>query len=92
MAEHREAARRRILKAGKILLDGGGTIDCTVRNISRTGAALEVASPIGVPDHFRLMIEPGPILTCEVVRRTERRIGIRFRNPLSGPDNSKTGD
>lgn len=92
MVEHREAARRRVLKAGKILLDGGGAIDCTVRNLSRSGAALEVVTPIGVPDHFGLMIEAGPLLACEVVRRTERRIGIRFSNPLSGPNSSKAGD
>ena len=35
---------RRVLKAGHISC-GGAAIDCTVRNLSRTGAALEVASP-----------------------------------------------
>jgi len=78
MIEHREAPRRRILKAGKILLHGGGTIDCTVRNLSQNGAALEVVTPIGVPERFGLTIEAGQILTCEVVRRTANRIGIRF--------------
>lgn len=78
MEEHREAARRRVLKAGKILLDGGGAIDCTVRNLSQTGAALEVETPIGVPERFGLMIEAGRTVPCKVVRRSERRIGVRF--------------
>lgn len=80
LEEHREAERRRVLKSGKILLSGGGAIDCTVRNLSQTGAALEVVTPIGIPERFALAIEPGQTLTCEVVRRTERRIGIRFVN------------
>jgi hypothetical protein len=80
MEEHREAKRRRVLKSGKILLIGGGAIDCTVRNLSQTGAALEVVTPIGIPERFALAIEPGQTLTCEVVRRTERRVGVRFVN------------
>jgi hypothetical protein len=43
--EHRIAPRRRVLKAGSISF-GGGAIDCTVRNISETGAALEVVTPL----------------------------------------------
>jgi len=35
--EHRIAARHRVLKGGRIQF-GGGSIDCTVRNISETGA------------------------------------------------------
>ena len=54
--EHRIAPRRRLLKAGKISF-GGGAIDCTVRNFSETGAALEVISPIGIPDRFTLIVE-----------------------------------
>ena len=46
--EHRIASRRRLLKAGKISFGGGGAFDCTVRNLSETGAALEVISPVGM--------------------------------------------
>jgi hypothetical protein len=48
MNEHRIANRQRVLKAGKIEF-GGGAIDCTVRNISATGAALDVTSPLASP-------------------------------------------
>ncbi|MFK4386305.1 hypothetical protein ABIA40_005713 [Bradyrhizobium sp. USDA 223] len=44
MDERRDKARHRVLKAGTIEF-GGGAIDCTVRNLSDTGAALDVASP-----------------------------------------------
>jgi hypothetical protein len=40
MDEKRKSTRHRILKAGKIAF-GGGIVDCTVRNPSETGAALE---------------------------------------------------
>lgn len=69
MEELRKSPRRRLLKAGTIALTGGGAIDCTVRNISETGAALEVISPIGIPDKFALVIE-AKTLQCQVVRRT----------------------
>jgi len=31
-------------------------IDCSVRNVSNTGAALDVTSPIGIPDQFALVL------------------------------------
>jgi hypothetical protein len=64
---HQAAPRQRILKAGSIEFSGG-TIDCVVRNISATGAALEVASPVGIPAAFNLMIS-GDTVThpCRVV-------------------------
>ena len=37
--EHRIAPRRRFLKAGRISFGGGAAIDCTIRNLSETGAA-----------------------------------------------------
>jgi hypothetical protein len=48
MQEHRAAQRRRILKAASISF-GGGAIDCTIRNLSETGASLDVISPVGIP-------------------------------------------
>jgi PilZ domain len=74
--EHRIAARHRVLKGARIHF-GGGAIDCTVRNISDTGAALEVTSPLGIPTEFVLVTEDGQ-RPCRVVWRREKRIGITF--------------
>lgn len=74
--ENRIAARHRVLKGGRILF-GGGSIDCTVRNISETGAALEVTSPLGIPTEFMLETD-GNKRPCRVVWRREKRIGIAF--------------
>ena len=77
--EHRIAPRRRLLKAGKISFGGGAAIDCTVRNLSETGAALEVTSPVGIPERFTLVVEADHRhLPCRVVWRREKRIGVHF--------------
>ena len=55
MEERRKEARRRTLKAGKIMIDGKSVIDCTVRNLTYKGANLEVGSPVGIPDTFELL-------------------------------------
>ena len=78
MDERRDKARHRVLKAGTIEF-GGGAIDCTIRNLSGTGAALDVSSPVGIPDHFSLFVQAdGTHLACTVIWRKEKRIGVRF--------------
>ena len=78
MNENRKTPRRRVLKAGTIEF-GGGAIDCTIRNFSAAGAALDVASPVGIPDTFTLALsEEGSRRQCTVVWRKEKRIGVAF--------------
>ena len=78
MDEAPRALRRRVLKAGSITF-GGGTIDCTVRNVSETGAALEVVSPFYIPDRFTLIVQSDQLKRpCHIVWRKERRIGVAF--------------
>jgi hypothetical protein len=77
--EHRIAPRRRFLKAGRISFGGGAAFDCTVRNLSETGAALEVISPVGIPERFTLVIEADHLhVPCRVIWKKEKRIGVRF--------------
>ena len=78
MNRPRFAPRRRTLKAGTIEFSGGG-IDCTVRNVSETGAALEVVSPLFIPDRFTLFVPSDQFKRrCHVVWRKEKRIGVEF--------------
>jgi hypothetical protein len=78
MGEKRNVSRYRVLKAGTIEF-GGGAIDCMVRNMSNTGAALDVTSPIGIPEHFTLVFPTdGLHMPCHVVWRKEKRIGVAF--------------
>ncbi|WP_024342609.1 PilZ domain-containing protein [Bradyrhizobium japonicum] len=78
MEEHRAAPRHRIFKAGTIEF-GGGAIDCTVKNISEIGAALEVVSPLYIPDRFTLFVPKDHLKRrCRIIWRREKRIGVRF--------------
>jgi len=78
MSEHRIATRHRILKAGTIEFSGDA-IPCTVRNISETGAAVEINSPLWFPDRFTLNItSDGVRKPCHIVWRREKRVGVAF--------------
>ena len=78
MVETRIAPRYRVSKPAQIEY-GGDKILCTVRDLSITGAALEVSDPTGVPGKFTLVVlEDGLRLPCRVVRRTGFRIGVAF--------------
>ena len=75
---HRVAPRHRVLKAGSIEFNGG-IIDCTVRNISDTGAQIEVASQIGIPDNFWLVISGSQTPRhCRVAWRNDKKLGVAF--------------
>jgi hypothetical protein len=78
MVETRSAPRHRVLKAGTIEFSGGA-IDCVVRNLSTTGAALEISSQVGIPERFVLIVPgDGLHLGCDVVWRKNYRIGVTF--------------
>ena len=53
MDERRAAPRNRVMKAGTIEFDGDA-ITCLVRDLSISGAQLDVNSPVGIPDQFTL--------------------------------------
>lgn len=74
----RAALRQRVLKPG-IIEFNGGAIDCVVRNISDKGAALDVASPLGIPSEFNLLISGTRAPhRCRLIWRKEKRIGVTF--------------
>jgi hypothetical protein len=86
MSDYRRARRQRTLKAGRIVFNQKSSVfDCTVRNLSRTGACLDVPSSIGIPAAFELVIEAvGTALSCRVVWRSDRRIGVQFSTESLG--------
>lgn len=78
--EKRKLPRHRTLKAGSISFNRASTIDCRVRNLSAIGACLEVASQIGIPDDFVLVIEADHLTQpCRVIWRTATRMGVAFQ-------------
>ena len=79
MIEKRTAARHRVLKHGTLAFNGGGGVDCTVRNISSSGARLDVANPVGLPPSFTLVIQTDQLMRhCHPVWSNDTRIGVAF--------------
>jgi hypothetical protein len=78
VSENRIAPRRRVLKSAFIVIsEKAPKLECTVRSISDSGAALQVSTTVGLPQTFELIID-GVRRRCRVVRRTDTNIGVRF--------------
>jgi PilZ domain-containing protein len=78
VVENRRAYRRRVLKSATIEFDGGA-FSCAVRNLSDTGAALDVPTSFGIPHEFELVITTDQaVRRCQVVWRKETRLGVAF--------------
>jgi hypothetical protein len=77
--ERRKQQRHRTLKAGLIAFNRAGTIECRVRNLSLIGAGLEVASQVGIPDEFMLLVEHEQLKRrCRVIWRQPNKLGVEF--------------
>lgn len=84
--ENRRRARRlRVLKQGKILLPNGMTvIDCTVRDLSETGARLVCGDSGAIPRTFRLVFPADRSMReAEAVWRRPGQIGVRFLSDVT---------
>lgn len=78
VTERRANVRRRVFKGGVIMVDGTG-IDCTVRNMSDGGAAIDIANAAAIPRRFRLSIKTDDFVgRCRMVWNDGRRVGIAF--------------
>ena len=76
--EKRVARRHRVLKGATIAYDGNG-LACTVRNLSSSGAAIELASAVSLPPSFTLVIETDKLIRrCHPVWSNDRRVGVAF--------------
>jgi hypothetical protein len=90
MSERRAAQRRRTFKGGKIFVnEGRSVLDCTVRNVSDTGALVLVLAS-AVPAEFDLLLD-GRTRRCIVMWRKLDRLGIKFQPPSTVPDGSGGG-
>lgn len=78
MPERRGAPRTDVQWPARLWF-AGKSVDCTLKNISDTGAAVSVANAKKIPDKVMLVIsgKPGQ-KQAEVVWRTADSIGLRF--------------
>ncbi len=78
LVERRSEVRHRVFKGGTITFQGRG-VDCTVRNMSGGGAALDVSDTAIVPRTFQLAIRTDNFnARCRVILNKGRRFGIAF--------------
>lgn len=76
----RVARRLKVLKAGKILVPGNlSVVDCTIRDISDTGARVVVGDQAAVPSEFRfIVLMDNTIRDAKAVWRRGDLIGLTF--------------
>jgi hypothetical protein len=94
MQERRKVMRTRSLLHGRILFnDRRSVIDCVIRNLSNSGASLEVANVVGIPPAFDLRIDhETESHRCVAIWYGENRIGVEFRPQRSQPADMQTID
>lgn len=103
--DHRAAPRRRTLIAAQIRYNGGAvTVDCVVRNMSETGAKVDVSEGVVLPASFDLLIpQKNVVHRCELRWRRGAEAGIAFLDapsadggtgptPLCGPPSTPSED
>lgn len=79
MSEYRTIFRYRTHRSAKLFLNGGGIIDCLVRDLSKKGVGLEVADPKRVPNEFVITIQGmADKNRCRVAWRNGNMIGVEF--------------
>jgi hypothetical protein len=76
--EKRTARRFKVLKGATVAFGGNG-VACTVRNLSSSGAAIDLASAVSLPPSCMLVIEADQFIRrCHPVWSNDRRVGVAF--------------
>ena len=87
IAEARRSARKSMRTLGEIVLDQGETIECTVLDMSGSGARLKIRGAVRkafmpaleIPGMFRLMIPRENIaIDCRLAWRENELVGVSF--------------
>jgi hypothetical protein len=79
-SEHRIARRQRVLKSAKLIFNNNQAVfDCSVKDMSATGAKLSVKNSVSIPDDVRFMLtQENTIRDAKVVWRRGDLIGVHF--------------
>ncbi len=79
-SEGRIERRQRTILGGEILFeDGSGSLDCRIRNMSKSGARLDLLNTADVPDRFILAINNGKDrLPVRLAWRSVTSVGVEF--------------
>ena len=79
MQELRKVTRTRVLKRAKMLLGNFSVVDCIARDLTNSGAGLQVPSANELPERLDLTLDDGrSIRRCRLVWRKLNRAGVEF--------------
>ena len=80
MVEARQGERVRALLRARIIFNNrNSTIDCTIKNISSTGAKIELSNCASVPAEFDLEVpQRGRTYRARIVWRDASAVGVTF--------------
>jgi hypothetical protein len=87
MNDKRSTPRLRSFLKGRVLFNGGqNSLECLIRDISPTGARLELSASITLPDRFDLYL-PHRDETCKVQIQWRRgsQLGVAFEQVERAP-------
>lgn len=81
------ASRGRTFLAGKIVFNfGRSAFDCTVRQLTDTGATVELESVVGIPDQVQLLIVgTNQVRPCKRLWQSDRQLGLVFEAQQAAP-------
>jgi hypothetical protein len=78
--ERRSGQRHRALKGGTLYFNKGySSLECVIRDISESGARIQMGETFGVPSRFTMSISGEDMRVEASLRwRTSRNIGLSF--------------
>lgn len=86
-AEQRRHPRRKTLKSGKIIFHKGlRNQACVVRDLSSTGAKLQINQPFKCPEQFLLQLLNESARPCELTWEIGDMVGTRFTQSVAELD------
>ncbi len=89
MQDRRANARDKVLLGGRADVDAKASMSCTVRNLSESGACVEVDGYARLPDEINLTItRKGRSYLARVIWREANRLGLAFRAMITDPGGS----
>ncbi len=82
----RKVRRCRMSYRGRIL-DGGAPRACILRDVSATGARIQVMTAAELPVEFVLALsaQGRPRRKCRVIWRNDKEVGVRFQKDTDQP-------
>jgi len=77
--ERRTSPRSRVLKGAKLVIGSASTIDCVVRNVTASGARIQIANTVELPESLGLTLDGGfTVRPCRVIWRSVTETGVQF--------------